>query len=160
MADCKYYNEFIRCYPCGKVERIDKRFRNPVWTEVENTANVRGYNRIKINGKMILRHRLIAFCFLGLECINERKSGKDVIDHEDGDKLNNCVDNLRITDQKGNNENNHIAKGYTWHSRVKKWQAQIRADGKNIHLGYFTTEEEAREAYLIAKQIYHTAFKN
>lgn len=157
MGDCKYYNEFIRCYPCGKVERC---FKRKGWCKVENTNNNGGYNQIKINGKIILRHRLIAFCFLGLECINERKRGEYVVDHEDGDKLNNCVENLRITDQKGNAENRPTVKGYSWHKQHEKWIAQIMTDGKLIYLGLFLTEEEARQSYLTAKEIYHTTFNN
>lgn len=156
MIDCVYYNEFVRCYRSGKVERL---FRGCYWREVENTDNNgNGYNTIMINGKMIFRHRLIAFCFLGLECINERKRGQDIVDHANNNKLNNCVENLRITDAKGNAENCPTVKGYYWHKQHKKWLAKIKTNGKDIHLGLFLTEEEAREAYLAAKEIYHTTF--
>ena len=68
--DCAYYNDDIKCYRNGVVERLNKRFKPPKWTLVENTANsAHGYNQININGKMIFRHRIIAFCFLGLENI-------------------------------------------------------------------------------------------
>lgn len=36
-----------------------------------------------------------------------------------------------------------------------KYQAQIRIYGKKVNLGRFDTEEEAREAYLEAKYLYH-----
>ena len=32
---------------------------------------------------------------------------------------------------------------------------RIRLNGKDIHLGLFTDESEARQAYLDAKKIYH-----
>ena len=38
---------------------------------------------------------------------------------------------------------------------MNKWKAQIRLDGKLKHLGYFVNEEDARNAYLNAKLIYH-----
>jgi outer membrane protein assembly factor BamD (BamD/ComL family) len=38
-------------------------------------------------------------------------------------------------------------KGVAWHKRHKKWNAQIQINGKQKHLGYFTSEEEAALAY-------------
>ena len=151
-----YYNDFIRCYYDGRVERLRANGKNPEWKLVDNVDNMLGYNVITINNKLIRRHRLIAFCFLGLENINEVISGEDVIDHEDGNKLNNSVNNLRITTGAGNNQNYTKAKGYSWHKRSKKWRAHITLNGRQIHLGLFTTEQEARQAYLNAKPIYHT----
>jgi hypothetical protein len=79
--DCIYYNDDISCYRNGVVERLDKRFKPPKWKEVENTDNHDGYNSIGINGKNILRHRLIAFCFLGLNDIVSESGADDCIDH-------------------------------------------------------------------------------
>jgi hypothetical protein len=123
---------------------------------VENTANSgNGYNLLKINNKNILRHRLMAYCFLGLENINEVKSGADVIDHIDGDKLNNAVNNLRITNQTGNGQNRKDVKGYCFDKRYKKYKAEIMINYKKIHLGLYETEEEARQSYLEGKRKYH-----
>jgi hypothetical protein len=152
MIDTVYYNDELRCHRNGVVERF---YRNCYWKIVENTANINGYNRIGINGKMIFRHRLIAFCFLGLENINEVKSGSDVIDHINGNKLNNAIANLRITNQSGNLQNRKDVKGYSFHKREKKYQTQIMVNYKLIHLGYYNTEEEARQAYLEGKRNYH-----
>jgi hypothetical protein len=35
------------------------------------------------------------------------------------------------------------------------WKAEIMLDGKHKHLGRFKIEEDARNAYLKAKAIYH-----
>jgi hypothetical protein len=77
------------------------------------------------------------------------------VDHRDGDTLDNRMSNLRLVTQQQNSFNKTKAKGYTWHSSNNKWQAQLMVDGKNIHLGYFDSEQAAREAYLSAKAIYH-----
>lgn len=78
----------------------------------------------------------------------------NVIDHIDRDKLNNKITNLRnITNQK--NTFNTSAKGYFWHKTKKSYQAHIGINNKRIWLGNFKTEEEARQAYLDAKKIYH-----
>jgi len=153
MIDCVYYNDFIRCYRDGRVERI---FRNMYWKEVENTENSKnGYNRFDINGKSIRRHRLLAFCFLGLNDIIGKSGADDCIDHINGITIDNHVKNLRITTHQGNNQNFTRAKGYSWSKQAKKWTAQICINKKKIHLGSYNNEAEARQAYLTAKLKYH-----
>ena len=56
--------------------------------------NVRGYSTIKVNGKYYYTHVLIMEVFKG-------KSGLEV-DHIDGDKLNNSLDNLEYVTHKEN----------------------------------------------------------
>lgn len=77
------------------------------------------------------------------------------IDHINGNRLDNRKDNLRpVTDQE-NHWNVTKAKGYRWHTEAKKWQAQIGFNNQIIDLGFFDKEEDARNAYLEAKKIYH-----
>jgi hypothetical protein len=153
MIDCVYFNDKIRCYRNGVVERF---WRNKYWKVVENNANNGdGYNTIKINGKMIKRHRLLAYCFLGLENIVGEKGADDCIDHRYGNKLDNSVANLRITTHQGNQHNRPTAKGYCWHKQSNKWNASIALNGKRIHLGLYDTEEEAHQSYLRGKAKYH-----
>jgi hypothetical protein len=153
MIDTVYYNDELRCHRNGVVERL---FKKKGWKIVENISNNgNGYNDIRINNKMIKRHRLIAYCFLGLENIIGNKNGVDLIDHMDHNKLNNAVANLRITNQSGNNQNRPNAKGYTFNKEHKKYHAQIMINNKKIHLGSYNTEEEARQAYLEGKRKYH-----
>jgi len=152
MTDFIYYNDEIRCYKNGVVERC---FKRKGWKIVENIGNNKGYNHIKINKKMILRHRIIAYCFLGLQNIVGTNKGIDLIDHIDGDKLNNSVENLRITNQSGNQRNRKNTKGYYFNKKMNKYRAQINVNGKHINLGDFDTKEEARQAYLDYKKIHH-----
>ena len=74
------------------------------------------------------------------------------IDHIDGNKSNNKIDNLReVTNQQ--NQFNTNAKGYRLQNN--RYTSQIKVSGKSIHLGSFDTEQEAHKAYLDAKKIYH-----
>lgn len=76
-----------------------------------------------------------------------------VVDHIDGNPLNNQKSNLRICNQTINCLNAKMSRantsGYTgvyWHSRDCKWQACLRVDGKQMSLGYYETIEEAVSA--------------
>ena len=75
------------------------------------------------------------------------------IDHIDNNKLNNRIENLQLLSSRENNskkiyENKSSKyKGVTWFKRDLKWRAQIKINGKLKHLGYFTSEKKAAEAY-------------
>jgi hypothetical protein len=79
----------------------------------------------------------------------------NVIDHIDKNILNNKIDNLRNVNLQKNQFNRIDGKGYRFHKRDKVWNAHISLNSKQIHLGTFKTEEEAKKAYLNAKKIYH-----
>jgi len=38
-------------------------------------------------------------------------------------------------------------RGVCWHKPAKRWTASITKSGKNVHLGYFATQEEAARRY-------------
>lgn len=76
------------------------------------------------------------------------------VDHRDHDGLNNQRSNLRVATGSQNNQNARARsaakspyKGVGWSSQRHKWQAKIRADGRNLHLGFFTSELEAAYVY-------------
>ena len=83
---------------------------------------------------------------------------EDVVDHINHDKLNNCKSNLRVCSHVDNMKNRSIKKysvsgftGVTWHKKSSKWQAQIKVNGRNIHLGFFTDINEAVKARIMAE---------
>lgn len=87
------------------------------------------------------------------------------VDHRDGDGLNNRRANLREATRSQNQHNRRIRtdissgfKGVYWNKRGQKWRAFIRINGKEKHLGYFTTPEEAHAAYCAASDKYHGEF--
>lgn len=95
--------------------------------------------------------------------INGKKKGflmhwaimsKKGIDHIDHNGLNNQKSNLRICTQSENNMNRSKQentsspyKGVSFHKSHKKWRANIKINGKQIHIGYFNTEKDAAKAY-------------
>ena len=118
------------------------------WNEAKGSINNQGYISITLNRKKYKIHRIVGYSFLGLDIDNP----KQLIDHIDRNKQNNNMNNLRIV---SNQENmfNRNAKGY--YRCGNKYQAYIKINNKQIHLGCFNTEEEARNAYLEAKEKYH-----
>jgi len=105
-----------------------------------------GYRRIKFNEIAYPAHRLMWIYF------NGEISSELQIDHIDGNKLNNHIENLRLVSAQENcfNRSRHKAKGYTWHKQMRKWQASIFVNGGLKHLGLFASENDARNAYLKA----------
>jgi hypothetical protein len=76
-----------------------------------------------------------------------------VVDHINGDRLDNRQDNLRLVTRAQNQWNRKVQhnrsgyKGVCWHRRKRKFYARIQANGRRYHLGYFDTAEEAAQAY-------------
>ena len=81
-----------------------------------------------------------------------------IIDHINGNGLDNRKENLRISTQSQNSVNRKKTPGKYMRGvyRIRdRWRSIIRIKGKNHHLGYFDTEIEAHECYKkIAKETY------
>jgi len=141
------HNRILKVFQDGTilVKRKDEFYE-------KKTRDCRGYHRLTLcfkgKRKSYYVHRIIAYVYKGLDIENP----KQMIDHIDTNKENNNVTNLRVVTNQENMFNRN-AKGYTWDK--KKWKAYIQINGKLIHLGYFEKEEDAHEAYLNAKEIYH-----
>ncbi|MDD5011850.1 MAG: AP2 domain-containing protein [Phycisphaerae bacterium] len=78
-----------------------------------------------------------------------------VVDHKDGDGLNNTRENLRIATARENAYNrkkyrkkcSSKYKGVSQEKKSKKWRAIIYHKRRKIHLGMFDSETEAAKAY-------------
>lgn len=73
-----------------------------------------------------------------------------VVDHIDGDPLNNRLRNLRICTTAQNSKNRNLCRynknGYPdieYLSKSKKWRARIKNDGIRYHIGCFKDKVEA-----------------
>lgn len=97
--------------------------------------------------KNLASHQFAWYC-VHKECVEQ-------LDHINGVKTDNRICNLRAVTNQQNQWNRIKAKGYSWFKRDSKWRAAIKINKKDIYLGCFNTEEEARQAYLNAKEIYH-----
>ena len=128
----------------GKVAMVSDEWFEKIgmykWTA--HNPNKHGWYAVRrVNKKMTLMHRVI----LGIT--DPSIHG----DHIDGNGLNNVPENLRIATQSQNRMNMRNLRPHT--SKFKgvckvgrRWRAHTK-HGKNVHLGYFSTEEEAAKAY-------------
>jgi hypothetical protein len=93
----------------------------------------------------------------------------EIIDHRNGDTLDNRTENLRFCTQRQNMQNSKRGKrntsGYkgVWKysdaKRKKMWAVRIRdQDGKQVFVGSFETAEEAALAYNEAALRFHGEF--
>lgn len=119
------------------------------------SVSAKGYLVISINnGVPQLAHRL-AWLYVHGEWPNGG------LDHINGNKLDNRIDNLRVVPQSVNLQNQRHPKGKTESGFLgvfragKKWTARINVDGIRHHLGNHETPEIAHAAYLAAKRRLH-----
>jgi len=107
-----------------------------------------GYNRLSFGGKRYLEHRVIFAMHHGY--------WPKMVDHINGNKRDNRVENLRDAHYRRNNtvnskvrsDNTSGYRGVINHKQVNGWVAQgSRPDGTRKHLGVFLCPNEAALAY-------------
>jgi len=138
----------FRLTESGGLERLLKR---KGWISVENKANTaKGYCSVSYQGSQIRYHRIVYILVNG-----DILDSTLVIDHLDGNKLNNAIDNLRLCKHRDNllNKSKHRTtniRGCYYHKKAKKWGARIQIGSKRVHLGLYETAELAMVIYLKA----------
>jgi hypothetical protein len=100
------------------------------------------YVRAKIGRDWVYLHRFLLNPDRGL-----------VVDHIDGNPLNNTRANLRIVTQKVNLWNFRASREVGVSRKGEKWRARIRHNGKRIELGFYQKRHDAFAAYDTAVMI-------
>tara|TARA_R110002126_G_scaffold152252_1_gene299400 strand:- start:223 stop:720 length:498 start_codon:yes stop_codon:yes gene_type:complete len=123
------------------------------WNQLKIKIDTNGYKLITITLKQYRLHRINYFAHNPTWNIHD-SSTDNSIDHEDRNKANNNIENLRVVTCQENQFNTN-AKGYYWNKQRQKWHAQIMVNGKQKHLGLFVLEEDAKNARSKAKEKLH-----
>jgi len=88
--------------------------------------------------------------------------GNLVVDHINGNTLDNRLINLRICTKSQNAMNSKartdLPKGVSWDKQGKRFRAKIQVNGTQLNLGSFETKEKAEIAYLKAAAILFKEF--
>ena len=128
----------------NKIDRGTRARAGTIATRKMNT----GYLQIQFtkNGRKVgyLAHRAAWLLYYGID------PGANEIDHIDGNRSNNKIENLRLVDNQGNMENKRKYKNNTsevtgvyWHKGNGKWAVQISDRGKQQTIGRFEDKFEA-----------------
>lgn len=88
-----------------------------------------------------------------------------VVDHINGNVLDNRLENLRLAtlSQNARNAINGISgsskyPGVSWHTKSNKWRVALSVGGKKQHIGYFKCELEAAKVAKRYSIIFHGEF--
>lgn len=121
----------------------------------------KGYRLIRIDGVKYLAHRLIYAIVHGVD------PGALLVDHIDGDKLNNKIENLRLATNAENGRhrvghdvrNTSGMRGVYFNKASGKWYGKIKYNGKTIPGPLRTTQARANADAVFLREIYFGEFR-
>ena len=174
--DIPSYEGLYQSSEMGRVRSLDRivvysdgRKRLYKGQIIEGSLNTDGYRQLALskngNCKTFMVSQVIAITFL-----KHKPNGlRFVVDHIDGDKLNNRVKNLRIVTHRENvstcfriNKDSLSSKyvGVSFDNINHTWVAKIYFNGIYVNIGSFKKELEASNAYQLAlSKINNKTFK-
>lgn len=119
------------------------------WTVKKDKGNF--YAHAVIDGRRFLFKHITLHRFI----MNAKKG--EIIDHINRNTQDNRKSNLRVVTNQHNALNSRMFRtntsGYKGvYKRGNKWQAMIRVNDKLLHIGMYSTKEEANEARIKAEQ--------
>lgn len=137
----EFRNQTYKCFRNGTIYKLMKG--SGEWKQVNNRPhdkhNGKYYYEISttVNGKrtQVKLHRLLAMVFLGLDIDDMTK----VVDHIDGDGLNNDITNLRVCTQRENMRNCKNVKGVSYDKERNRFKTSVtNNEGRQL---YFTNKD-------------------
>lgn len=164
IADPDLYVLFLDChrtfeYVDGKLFRRVRTSNRINPGDPAGYPNMYGYLLVRLNNMTHRLHRLIFLMCHGYL--------PEQVDHINGVKDDNRIDNLRAATASQNKHNVSLIstnssgfKGVHWNKSVGKWRAGCCFKNKYVHLGYFESIEDANIAAINGREKYHGEFAN
>ena len=152
------YEEISKYFKLDEQGNLWKRYgKSSTWKPChQNKTDKLGYLQVSFKGINYLQHRII-YC---LHTKLEIPIALD-IDHINGLRHDNSIDNLRLVSPRENCQNrsrhrNGGLVGATYIKQRKKWEARIYlSKNERVSLGYFNSEVEAHQRYIEALNLIH-----
>ncbi len=163
-----YVIRYVTCKGAKVGVIIDReyadRFDLHTWTASDNGKGRVYVHRNVWNGKEKKQEKIYLHTFIVNPPANK------VVDHINGNPLDNRKSNLRVATRGQNNMNRGANrthrgkfttspyKGVSWDKRRSKWVSNIGHNYKLIYLGSFDVPEDAARAYDVKSQELHEEF--
>jgi len=131
-------------YKPRSIASFDARFAGRL---ISQSLTENGYRRVKVNGRRAYMQRVVWKMFNDTE--------PEFVDHINGDRNDNRINNLRPCTHSQNLANGSVRKGTSRFKGVRSsgfggWAANIKVNKKCTYLGTFTVEADAARAYDVA----------
>jgi len=122
------------------------RGSNKVKGLIADNKSVKGYLTLHINYKQYRSHRVVWFYHYG-------EWPKGQIDHINGIRDDNRIENLRVCTNRQNSQNRIRHKsgklvGVHYHKASKKFKVEVYLNGKKVYLGLYLSEEAGHKVYI------------
>lgn len=150
LLHAKKYYHYDKNTGLVTYKKLPKNFKRKRIGDVVGSIS-HGYIRTEINNKTYAMHNIVWLIHYG-------HFPNQVIDHINGNKSDNRIENLRDCSRRDNSNNLEMHRlghlpGTSFSKQHKKWASYINFKNKKIHLKLCKTQKEAHELYLKSKQI-------
>ena len=152
IADCFEYRDGLLYW-----KGISHPNKQHLLNKPAGSIHKTGYRHISWRGKVQKAHRLIFMLHYGYL--------PPEVDHINGDRQDNRIENLRPATRSENQcnrgaiaSNTSGYPGVTWHKHSKAWYVRVMKDGKSKIIGYFKDLELAGLVSAEARSLYHGAY--
>lgn len=142
-ADISEYRRLFRYLDGKLIRKVSTSSRARAGVAVGNITGD-GHLQVYVNGRSRYVHRII------YEMHNGPIPEGMYVDHVNQIPTDNRIENLRLVtnqenqrNQTRNTNNTSGVTGVYWRKDVKMWQVRIRVSGKLLHVGYFTSFDDA-----------------
>ena len=139
-------------------DKFDKQFAHK---EAGCKKRSDGYSIVAWNKSHILIHRVIWTMF------NRQLAKGEDIDHINGNRADNRIENLRLCSRSENlrnaqkrKDNQSGFKNVNWNALTNSWRVKFAVDGKSKCFGLYSDKDEAVEVSKIVRRCLHRQFAN